>query len=165
MSGKAKTVAEFVFLRQTIVRSNFVLVQVISTLLTIYLLTMGIFIYTSGSSLFEHRERIDHSCHTETCEVTIRVDQDTVPGPLYLYIAFEGFFVNHRKVLYSVDYDQLGGATMTAEQLKSNCEGYSTIRDLKKFHPDIDITGHHEDDIVNPCGLFPFLYSKCELIR
>ena len=165
MSEKTKTAAEYIFFRQTIVKSNFLLVQVLSMLLVIYLLIMGVYIYSSGSSLFEHKERIDHSCREQTCEVTVRVDKKIVSGPLYLYIGFEGFYVNHRKVLYSIDYDQLGGSDMTMEQLKTHCDGYRTIEDLKRFHSKIDTSGYSYDEIVNPCGLFAFLYTRCNVKR
>ena len=165
MTERTKKTADYIFFKQTIFKSNFLIVQITSVMLIIYLIVMGSYLVHSGSYLFEYKERIDHNCLTDECNIRMRIDKDIIAKPLFIYIAYEGFFLNHRKVIYSVDYDQLAGKPRTAEELKTNCEDYLTVSDLKAYHPDIDIKGNTGNTPVNPCGLFAFLYTQCKLIR
>lgn len=56
-------------------------------------------------------------------------------GPFYIYIHFKDFYVNHRKVLLSVDYDQLSGKILDEDDSKTNCEDYNKNKHLFDFYP------------------------------
>lgn len=165
MTVKQKRRTDYIFFKQTIFKSNFLTIQATSILLVIYLIAMGGYLIHSGSYLFEYKERIDHDCIGEVCNVRMRVDKELLSKPLYLYIAYEGFYLNHRKVMYSIDYDQLSGKEKTKEDLKTNCENYLSTADLKRFHPDVLSEEDYGETVVNPCGLFPFLYTQCKINR
>lgn len=56
-------------------------------------------------------------------------------APLYLYIGFKDFYVNHRKVMLSVDYEQLAGKTLSEQESLLNCEEYNLNKHGMDFYP------------------------------
>lgn len=60
--------------------------------------------FYAGIDLFEFEHRIDDRCVNNKCEIQFKLHKD-VQSPIYLYIGYKDFYVNHRKVMLSVDYE------------------------------------------------------------
>ena len=59
--------------------------------------------------------------------------------------------------MLSVSRNQLSGNEITKREASSNCEGYKLNKDGMKFHPKL-FKDLPQNDLMNPCGLFPLLY-------
>ena len=161
---KRSPLTEILFKRQRIVKTNLWAIQITSIILIAYLLILAIVIFSKSHDLFEFRYRIDDNCVNYPCDFFMRVDKDIDSEYLYIYIGFDEFYVNHRKVIYSVDYGQLEDTEEDIDKFKDNCKNYYTVDVLREFFP--DIVGYEpEGGVIKPCGLYPLLYTRCMLIR
>lgn len=69
------------------------------------------------SSEFRHVTRYDDVCRNGVaCTFDYEITQETT-GPIYLYIEFENYYINHRKTSKSFDNQQLNGDARTADDL------------------------------------------------
>ncbi len=89
------------FTRMKILKHNFKITLILIFLSSIYFLIMGIAMSRSIDDLFEFKHQIDDRCDNGTCEIRFKIHQD-VKGPFYIYIQYDNFFLNHRKVMLSV---------------------------------------------------------------
>ena len=65
---------------------------------------MGIVLLLSGSDSFEFKHRLDDRCLKGICEIDFTLNDDH-DGDFYFYIGYKDFYLNHRKVILSVDYN------------------------------------------------------------
>lgn len=161
---KRSGITDILFKRQTIVQTNLSAIQVISIILILYFIVFAVVLYSKSDSLFEFKYRIDDNCINYPCQFYMRVDKTMETKFLYVYIGFDNFFVNHRKVAQSLAYGQLENTEKEIEKFKESCEGYYTLETLNSFFPDIR-NYEPEGGVINPCGLYPLLYTQCKIIR
>ena len=144
--------------QQRIIKTNLSVIHIVSIILIIYLLIAGIVIYYKSQNLFDYKYRLDDNCLYYPCQFYMRINKNISTKALYLYISFDEFFVNHRKVATSISYKQL--ETGYSASYKTECKGYYTLDVLQLFFPDIK-DYIPEDGIIKPCGLYPLLYTQC----
>ena len=56
-----------------------------------------------NDKLFEFQHRIDDRCFDGSCEINFKIHEN-VKGTVYFYVKYRDFYINHRKVVNSVDY-------------------------------------------------------------
>lgn len=109
----------------------------------------------------EYRFRFDDKCRQKVdCSFDIYIRED-VPGPIYFYIHFDKFFLNHRKVMRSFNKEQLRGKDLPVSTIETNCGSKSRNKDLSVtsylFAPNNPVEA---DGPLNPCGILPSLMSR-----
>lgn len=151
------------FLKYHILKTNVLTMIIICLTMSIVLLSCGVAVIIRGKSLINIRLPINQQCLFNSCPFIFHVDSPP-NGPLFFFIEFEEFFVNNYKVINSIDPTQLKGNTSTDYHVASSCSGYQTISDARRFYPELQ-AGVSGQQPLNPCGLFPLLYSTCAFIR
>lgn len=160
---KRSALADIFLKRQTIIKTNLWVIQIISTILVVYLVIMGTVIYSTSKNLFKFQYRTDENCLSYPCEFHMRLDQDINAKNLFIYIGFEDFFVDHRKVADSISYPQLEGAETDINNLMEDCKGYYSLEMLLSFFPSKS-NYDPQSRVIKPCGLYPLLYTQCWFI-
>lgn len=150
------------FLKYRIYRTNFSLSIIVCAALIVYLVTLSIVMLTMGRGLFAYTASMNEDCARGACRFVIRV-RKPVPLPVVVYVGFENFHFNHRKVLQSISMEQLSPDGDAAGDTHT-CAGYRTNADGARFYPQIFGDLAPEDEL-KPCGLRPLLYRNCELKR
>jgi hypothetical protein len=152
-----------IFTKMKIIKNNFKYIQIIIFLFSLYLFIIGIFIYTSSSKLLKMDFRFDNKCTKNDCDIIFNLKKD-YKGPIYIYIRFKNFYRNNRKVMLSINAQQMKGKDMSNESEITDCINYSKVKDAKRFFDDI-FNDKNDEDIIHPCGLKAFLYNDCEIKR
>ena len=128
-------------------------------LLMVLFIVLGVVIREGTTDTKSFQIRFDDKCgDSQTCEFPFFV-KSRMKGPIYVYLHFKNFYVQHRKSLKSVDYDQLKGERQSAADVKTSCEGMVTNED---FVQDFSITGNKLDPkaALSPCGLYASLFPR-----
>ncbi len=89
---------------------------------------------------------------------------EKVNKKLYVYVGYRDFYINHRKVMNSVNYNQLKGNIVSESDAKSLCDDYYLNKHGMKYQPD-KFKDLDPEGTMLPCGLFPLLYQKRNLKR
>lgn len=120
---------------------------------------LGIVIREGTTDTKSFQIRFDDKCgDSQTCEFPFFV-KSRMKGPIYVYLHFKNFFVQHRRALKSVDHDQLKGERQSVADVKNSCEGMVTNED---FAQDFSVTGNKLDPkaALSPCGLYASLFPR-----
>jgi hypothetical protein len=82
-------------------------------------------------------------------------------GPVYLYIHFKDFFVNHRNVVRSVSKKQLNGQDIAdnSDEL-SRCSKIQLNKENDAVTTSISGSTLVGDDAMSPCGIYPSLIPR-----
>lgn len=125
----------------------------------IFFAIMGVVIRagTSDSNTFDIR--FDDKCgDSATCSFPFYV-KSKIEGPIFVYLHFQNFFVQHRNSLKSVSQSQLAGNNLNYESVKSACLNAITNEESLR---DYSITGKRLDPkaVANPCGILASLFPK-----
>lgn len=133
-------------------------------MLVAVLVIIGIIIKATANDSTEFRIRFDDKCkNLASCDFSIYV-RENVPGPVYVYIHFENFFLNHRRVMRSVSKDQLRGLKVEDSKIETACSGKTKNKDIGvtsyTFNPTAAVNA---DGPLNPCGIYASLYPKGRL--
>lgn len=126
-----------------------------------FALGLVIKIGTSDTDWFEIR--FDDKCgDSKTCTFPLFV-KSKMKGPLYMYLTYKDFFVQHRNSLKSVSQSQLSDLGPSTSTLQSSCAGAYTNREAGH---DFSVTGVrlNPDEPANPCGVLASLFPTGTLI-
>ena len=151
------------FINYRILKTNFTIVIITIFLLAALHFALAVTMYVAGHSLLDRRLGISEGCLAVPCSLNFKV-LDTIQGPVHFYIAYEDFYLNHRKVMSSIDTRQFDGKTLTLDELHTSCGNYTTVGDSRRFVANAE-AGQPEDAPLAFCGLFPMLFIECGLIR
>lgn len=100
---------------------------------------------------FQHEVRFDDSClHGEYCNKYLEIKED-FKGPFYIYIKYENYYINHRKMAKSFDAIQLTGEDRSKKEVKQFCDVLSTNEQGLKNHSYAG-TPLVASEVMNPCG-------------
>lgn len=125
---------------------------------------MGVIIRTGTSDTDWFEIRFDDKCgDSTTCNFPLYV-KNKIKGPIYLYLHFEDFFVQHRNSIKSVSQKQLSGVNLDYKSVKTACLGAVTNEEAAK---DFSISGKRLDPkgVANPCGILASLFPKGKVYR
>jgi hypothetical protein len=149
------------FMKYKILQTNFRLVIVSIFLLSLLHFAIALWMYGNGRSLLDLKLKISDLCFTNPCDLRFRI-VDKYDGPVFVYIGYDNFYLNHRKIINSVDSKQLEGKSVTADDIKNTCMGFETVNDARRLLPNkfANWTG---SDILYPCGLLPLMFTQCEI--
>ena len=164
MTKNTKKITERIFFKQTIHKTNLKAINIVTIVLSIIMLTLGFVLIIDTNFKFESIHRIDDGCFDDKCEYLMRIDKERLKGPLFIYIEYKSFYVDHRKVMLSINYKQMRGEEVDRDDLKNDCKDYLTYKDLSNFYPDL-AKDKDPDALLFPCGLFSFLYNRRKVIR
>lgn len=151
------------FLKYQILQTNFRLVIASIFLLSALHLGLALWMYSEGRSLLDLRLQINNLCFASPCDLKFRITE-RYNGPIHIYMAYDSFHLNHRKIINSIDVKQLEGQQVTAEDIKTTCAGFETIKDARVFFPK-RFANWTDGDMLNPCGLLPLMFTECGIIR
>ena len=120
---------------------------------------LGVVIRAGTSDTDGFMIRLDDKCgDSQTCSFPFFV-KSTIKGPIYVYLHFKDFYIQHRKSLKSVSYDQLTGDNLKVSELADTCAGMLVNEDNQQ---DFSITGNRMDPQgpLNPCGIYASLFPR-----
>lgn len=105
--------------------------------------------------------RFDSACfNQDTCGVLFNVHED-MPGPVYLYIHYKNFYVNHRNVVQSISSTQLTGTDINDDsQKKESCDPFKLNSDVSTITTSYQGTTLVNDEVLSPCGIYPVLVPR-----
>ena len=118
---------------------------------------MGLIIRTGTSDTDWFEIRFDDKCgDSSTCNFPLFV-KSKMKGPIYMYLSYKDFYVQHRNSLKSVSQSQLSSLDPSYSTLKSACTGAFTNQEAGK---DFSITSQRLDPSkpANPCGILASLF-------
>ena len=147
------------FQNYTIFKTNIKTLTMTCFALAFILLSLGIAAIADQKSVVDYRFAINENCLYQTCPFIFHLDVDPVK-PLYFFVGFDNFNMNHLKVLSSKDNNQLSGIFVKQSDFSSGCSGYSTVNDARRFYPNFK-PDNNATNPITPCGLAPLLYSQC----
>lgn len=86
--------------------------------------------------------------------------RETIPGPVYVYVYYKNFYLNHRNVMKSFDKDQLRGTDKSVEDLVKSCGDVRRNKDIgvSKFWNNTNTVD--PEAALNPCGILPSLFPS-----
>lgn len=151
------------FQNYSIFKTNIKTLTLTCFALAFILLGLGIAAIADQKLAVDYKFAINENCLYQTCPFIFHLDVDPLK-PLYFFVGFENFSMNHLKVLSSKDNNQLSGASLKQSELGTGCKGYSTVKDARRFYPNFQ-PNRNTSDPITPCGLAPLLYSHCKMIR
>jgi hypothetical protein len=151
------------FLKYRIFQTNFKLVIISIFIVSAINLTLAISMHASGRSLLDHKLPISESCTESPCKLSFRMTKET-SDDIFLYIAFDDFYLNHRKIINSVETKQLQGNDLKVAEIGNSCDSFATIGDARRFYPN-RFDNRTNDEVLNPCGLYPLLFTECIVNR
>ena len=125
----------------------------------IVFVAVGFIIRSGTSGVSSFTVRIDDKCgDSQNCQFPFFVKSD-IQGPVYVYLYFKDFYVQHRRSLKSVSYTQLSGTYQSPSDLSSSCTGEVTNSDYSSIY---SITGSklNPADSLTPCGVLATLFPK-----
>ena len=152
-----------VFTEMKIIKDNFKIVQIIIIILSLYFLIIGLFILKTSSNIYSLIYRFDDKCTKNVCELNFHIKND-IKGPFYVYIGFKNFYLNNRKVMLSLDKNQLRGDIINDIKENDSCKNYFYYKHGKRYLKK-KFEGSNLNKILHPCGLNSLLYNKCYLKR
>ncbi len=147
------------FLNYRILQTNFKVVVAVIFILAALHLVLAILMHASGSSLIEHKLPINEICLKPPCILNFRLQKATTED-IYIYIGYEDFYLNHRKIMNSVEIKQLQNQNLESEEIENKCSGFTSIKDARRFYPN-RFVNRTDEEILNPCGLYPLLFTEC----
>lgn len=112
---------------------------------------------TSDTDSFDIR--FDDKCgDSSTCSFPFYV-KNKMEGPIYVYLHFKDFFVQHRNSIKSVSQNQLSGEIVGYDAASTAC--IAAVRNEDTLR-DYSITGKRLDPkaVANPCGILASLFPK-----
>jgi LEM3 (ligand-effect modulator 3) family / CDC50 family len=133
---------------------NFVLVAL--------LMIIGVIIRGTANSAQEYQVRFDDKCTAGTNCVFNLLIRDKMTGPIYVYLHFNNFFLNHRKVMKSLNKQQLMGNDVDLETLSTTCAGMSQNSDYPFANTSLTAMGkpYVHSAALNPCGIYASLFPQ-----
>ena len=131
---------------------NFVLVAL--------LLVIGVIIRGTANNAQEYQVRFDDKCKSGTNCVFNLLIREKMTGPIYIYLHFNNLFINHRKVMKSLNKKQLMGEEIDIDTLKTTCEGRVKNSDFANAKTALQGKGlaYDADAALNPCGIYATLF-------
>ena len=129
--------------------------------LSVILAVLGVIIKATANNNTEFSIRYDDKCSSAAvCSFNFTV-KETVTGPIYFYLEFSDFFLNHRNVMNSFSSKQLSGQDLDGSSLSSSCSGELYNSDFTfgnyYFNSGAQVVS---SDVLNPCGIFPTLFPR-----
>jgi len=117
---------------------------------------------TSNNST-EFRIRFDDKCRNKSPCVFDLFVRETIPGPVYLYIYFKNFYLNHRNVMRSFNKEQLKGEEVSMAKVESSCGEVTKNKHLGISKYFSNASPVDPESALNPCGILPSLYPSGSL--
>lgn len=136
---------------------NFVLVAL--------LLIIGVIIRGTANSAQEYQVRFDDKCKSGTNCVFNLLIREKMTSPIYVYLHFNNLFINHRKVMKSLNKKQLMGEDVDIDTLKTTCEGKVRNSEFADAKTALQSKGlaYDADAALNPCGIYATLFPQGKL--
>jgi len=130
-------------------------ITIIFVCFAIFFIIMGIIILVFTAQVKEIVTRYDTcddvlTTSPYTCKLHININED-MKKPIMIYYQVDGVVQNHRFYMDSKSEKQLKGENPSDDDLKKDCEGASTKKEMG--------TGN-TDDLENPCGLIAKTFFK-----
>lgn len=122
-------------------------------------IALGVVIRAGTNNIESFNIRFDDKCgDSQTCEFPFFVKKK-IEGPIYVYLHFKDFYIQHRKSLKSLDQDQLAGEYQSVSDVKNTCSGMVTNED---FAQDYSVTGAklNPQSTLSPCGIYASLFPQ-----
>ena len=123
------------------------------------LFVIGILIRATCNGNKELEFRIDDRCTDGVmCHIEFTIKEE-IKGPVYVYLHYTNFFLNHRRVMRSFNKDQMKGAIPTQTSIDNTCLNMQWNKDSGHIQ---GIAGNAlvPEDPLYPCGILPNLYVK-----
>lgn len=120
---------------------------------------LGLLIRAAGTDITTFTIRLDDKCgDSATCSFPLFV-KSKIKGPIYVYLHFKDFYVQHRAGLKSVSHSQLAGEDLSLSDAQSDCPGAVLNKDIIKS---TSVSGKTLDPeaVASPCGLYASLFPK-----
>ena len=129
---------------------------ILNKIIVLVVFGIGLYIGSVPDSELKHVIRFDDKCTDQIdCTFTINLI-DEYKGPIYLYLGFKHFSAEHRAVSKGYDETQVAGTIKAAKDI-SECGSYLTNTQAGKTLS-WKGTALNSDDVMNPCGLKPYLF-------
>ena len=120
---------------------------------------ISVLIAATKGTLEEVVVDLNTECKTSgTCRAVVNIP-NKIPKPVYIYLGFENFFLNHRKVFNSKSLAQLAGTSPAEGTLKSKCDPKYTNAHMGKTMS-WGGTALTASAIASPCGTYASLFPS-----
>lgn len=86
-----------------------------------------------------------------SCRFDIEIGEK-LEKPVYIYIGYKNFFVNHRNIMNSVDNTQLSGTAVNIDRARGKCKGRVFNEDGGKTSS-FKGSSLEKREVMYPCGL------------
>lgn len=124
---------------------------------------IGLVVKGTSNSSTEFRIRFDDKCRNKSPCVFDLFVRETIPGPVYLYIYFKNFYLNHRNVMRSFNKEQLKGEDVAQDKVQSSCGELTKNKHLGISKYFFNTSPVDPEAPLNPCGILPSLYPSGSL--
>lgn len=127
------------------------------------LFALGIVIRMGTSNTDSFTLRFDDKCgDSESCSFPFIVKRK-IKGPIFMYLHFKNFYVQHRMSLKSMSHSQLKGNNKSPKELEKYCKGMKINEDFKR---DFSFKGDRLDPRapLNPCGIYATLFPEDDFL-
>lgn len=123
------------------------------------LFAIGILIRATCNNNKELSFRVDDKCVDGVqCYINFTIKEE-IKGPVYIYMHYTNYFLNHRRVMRSFNKDQMRGVIPTQTSIDNTCANMQWNKDSARTTGlTMNVLG--ADDPLYPCGILPNLYVK-----
>lgn len=126
------------------------------TFIVVLVIVLSFVLKSSADTPFFHNIRYDDACDGLTSCAKVFEIKEEVTGPVYLYIYFEDFFINHRNVVRSVSRRQIAGEDVDDGEIDKRCPGFRTNSDKPALTSYLGAS-LVQTETLSPCGIYPSL--------
>lgn len=125
----------------------------------VLVIVLSFILKSSADSPYFNNIRYDDVCEGQTACAKVFEVKEEITGPVYLYIYYEDFFINHRNVVRSVSRRQIAGEDVDDAEIDKRCPGFRTNKDKPATS---SFTGVPlvETETLTPCGIYPSLIPQ-----
>lgn len=124
------------------------------------LVVIGLIVKGTSNNSTEFRIRFDDKCRNKSPCVFDLFVREAIPGPVYLYIYFKNFYLNHRNVMRSFSKDQLKGDEVAMDKVQSACGDVTRNKHAGVSKYFFNTSPVDPEGALNPCGILPSLFPS-----
>lgn len=125
-------------------------------LVVVLVIILSFILKSSADKPYFYNIRYDDICEGQNSCAKVFEVKEEVTGPVFLYIYYEDFFINHRNVVRSVSRRQIAGEDVADSEIDKRCPGFRNNKDKPAL---VSFSGASlvETETLSPCGIYPSL--------
>lgn len=138
---------------------------ILNFIMALLFLAFGLVLRATTSGTVVYSIRIDDKCSdSETCKIPLNIKKK-MAGPVYVYLGYKNYFLNHRKAVKGIPYEQLTGHTISVADAQAVCtDKYKNEHLTNQYSWSNPALRLEPQEAMNPCGIYASLFPKCRLL-